>query len=246
MKLPSPCLTGMRSRCPGSQRDVKGVSVRSTLQRDVAADEGERGVSDQHAREQARLAEDLEAVADAEHGPAVRRRTRSPPSMIGREAGDRAAAQVVAVGEAAGQDDGRRAPRAARSRRARRARPRRPSAASAQAASWSSCEPEEDDDGDPGARGRHASSTQLDLVALDQRVGEQARATSARARRSASSRSAVSSSRSTTRPIRTPDDVEADLASEPSDRLALRVVDAGLGPHEHRRLHLSTTSGSAR
>ena len=61
-------------------------------------------VADQRAGQQVRLAQDLEAVADAEDGH---------PSLGGRddlghdggEAGDRAAAQVVAVGEAAREHD---------------------------------------------------------------------------------------------------------------------------------------------
>ena len=61
-------------------------------------------VAHQHARQQARLAQDLEAVADAEDEAAALgvaldrahdRRTRR----------DRPAAQIVAIGEAAGQDD---------------------------------------------------------------------------------------------------------------------------------------------
>ena len=61
-------------------------------------------VGQQRAGQQARLAQDLEAVADAEHRAAV-------GGELGdrlhhrREAGDRAGAQVVAVGEAAGHDD---------------------------------------------------------------------------------------------------------------------------------------------
>jgi hypothetical protein len=62
-------------------------------------------VADQRPRQQVGLAQDLEAVADAEH------RHPAPGGVdhFGhhrREPGDRAAAQVVAVGEAAGQDHG--------------------------------------------------------------------------------------------------------------------------------------------
>ena len=60
----------MVSTCPGSQRDVNGVSVRSTLRLHVAADEGERLVRAERARKQAGLGQDLEAVADPEHEPA--------------------------------------------------------------------------------------------------------------------------------------------------------------------------------
>jgi hypothetical protein len=83
---------------------VKGRSSRSTASRHVAADEAKRLVPQQRTGQQAGLAEDLEAVADPEHEPArsgelARRRRRR------REARDRAAAEVVAVREAAGQDD---------------------------------------------------------------------------------------------------------------------------------------------
>ena len=62
-------------------------------------------VAGQRTGEQVRLAQDLEAVADAEH--------RQPaPGRVDdrvhhrREATDRAAPQVVAVGESTGQDHG--------------------------------------------------------------------------------------------------------------------------------------------
>ncbi|GAA1647268.1 hypothetical protein GCM10009790_30540 [Georgenia ruanii] len=62
-------------------------------------------VADERAGQQVGLAQDLEAVADAEHGqPALS--GRHDLAHHRREPGDRAAAQVVAVGEATGQDDG--------------------------------------------------------------------------------------------------------------------------------------------
>ena len=61
----------MTSRWPGSQRDVNGGAALLDAHRDVAADERERRVRAEHAGEQAGLAEDLEAVADPEHGPAL-------------------------------------------------------------------------------------------------------------------------------------------------------------------------------
>ena len=150
------------------------MSARSTTQRHVAADERERRVRPQDAREETCLAEDLEPVADPEHGAAlvgelgdgVHRR---------REAGDRARAEVVAVREAAGEDDG--------------VDPRElglgvpdelglgaERASSAQAASRSSFEPGKTR---TPMRGRSsltpgALAAELDLVALDQRIGEQA------------------------------------------------------------------------
>ena len=62
------------------------------------------GVADEAALEEVRLGEHLEAVADAEHGHAPVRGIHD----LGHdraERGDRAAAQVVAVAEAAGQDE---------------------------------------------------------------------------------------------------------------------------------------------
>src|SRR5882762_10316585 len=72
---------------------------------DVAADEAEAGVAHHGAGEEASFEEDLETVADAEDkttgfgefGDGVH---------DGREAGDGAGAEIVAVGEAAGEDDG--------------------------------------------------------------------------------------------------------------------------------------------
>jgi hypothetical protein len=70
----------------------------------VPAHERERRVPAQHARQQAGLAEDLEAVADAEHGAAAGGEVRDRRHR-GGEARDGAAAEVVAVREAARQDD---------------------------------------------------------------------------------------------------------------------------------------------
>ena len=70
-----------------------------------AADELEAAVADQRAGQQAALHQDLEAVADAEHQPAIGGELLDR-LHDGRELGDGAAAQVIAVGEAAGQDHG--------------------------------------------------------------------------------------------------------------------------------------------
>ena len=72
---------------------------------DLAAHEAQRVVRQQRAREQPGLAEHLEAVADAEHRPAVARELDHRLHQR-REASDGAHAQVVAVGEAAGHDHG--------------------------------------------------------------------------------------------------------------------------------------------
>jgi hypothetical protein len=72
---------------------------------DLAADEPERVVRQERAGQETRLAQHLEAVADAEHGTAVARELDHRLHQR-REARDRPHAQVVAVGEAAGHDHG--------------------------------------------------------------------------------------------------------------------------------------------
>ena len=87
-------------RCAGEGR-VGGLDA----QVDVAADEFQAAIAEQRAGEQAGFDQDLEAVADAEHEAAIGGELLDG-LHDGREFGDGAAAQVVAVGEAAGQDDG--------------------------------------------------------------------------------------------------------------------------------------------
>ena len=70
----------------------------------LAADELASDVADHRAGQQMRLAQDLEPVADAEH----RQAALGGPNHLThdrREPGDRTGAQVIAVTEAAGQDD---------------------------------------------------------------------------------------------------------------------------------------------
>ena len=62
-------------------------------------------VAEQRAGQQAGFHQDLEAVADAEHQAAVGGELLDRLHHR-RKVGDGAAAQVIAVGEAAGQDDG--------------------------------------------------------------------------------------------------------------------------------------------
>src|SRR5204863_1995004 len=69
----------------------------------VAVAEVQVPVAGQGAGQQVRLAEDLEAVADAEDRQAVAGRLDDRVHH-GGEPGDRAAAQIVPVGEPAGQD----------------------------------------------------------------------------------------------------------------------------------------------
>ncbi len=68
------------------------------------ADEFQVGVAHQDARQQPGFAQDLEAVADAQHQSAAR---RMGPHRIHdrRPARDGAAAQIIAIGKAAGQHD---------------------------------------------------------------------------------------------------------------------------------------------
>ena len=69
-------------------------------------DEAQRAVAQQGARNEPGLREHLEAVADPEHETAIRGERRDG-THDRREPGDDAGAEVVAVGEPAGQDDGR-------------------------------------------------------------------------------------------------------------------------------------------
>src|SRR5262249_53169617 len=72
-------------------------------QMNVAADELERGVAHEDTWQEAGLAENLEAVADPEHEPTLTgmRTHRVHDRRTGR---DRAAAQIVTIGEAARND----------------------------------------------------------------------------------------------------------------------------------------------
>src|SRR5262249_55910409 len=70
---------------------------------DLAEDELERVVGKQGTREQMRLAQNLKAVADAEHEAALARELRDLLHHR-RKPRDRPDAQVVAVGEAARDD----------------------------------------------------------------------------------------------------------------------------------------------
>ncbi len=175
---------------------VNGVSALLDAHAHVGADEVERRVAPQDAGKQARLAQDLEAVADAEHRPALVGE-RAHRAHRRREARDRAAAQVVAVREAARQD--RRRPRRAAARpRATRARPSAPSSSSARSASRSSLEPGNETTATRAFTGRPRSRT-------TRSAGSRAAGrTSARAPRAPAPRRAASTSRSTSRPTRAP------------------------------------------
>ena len=91
-----------RIRAP-SVAGLKDGVLASTAQRAGDAAVFERGVADQRPRQEARLAQDLEAVADAEDQPAAGGKV---PHRLHdrREPRDGAAPQVVAVGEPARHD----------------------------------------------------------------------------------------------------------------------------------------------
>src|SRR5262249_60440136 len=97
----------------------------------------------------------------------------------------------------------------------------------------------------PRCVGARASAAQLDLVALDQRVRKERLA-----HPSDELAHLVGVGGLDLELYDTPDtrvrDRKAELAQGVSDRLALRVQDSFLGSDEHRGLHRSTTSGSAR
>ena len=98
----------VRDRHP--QRSMRGQRVGEPRvepfggDRDLLAREPERGVAEQRARHETGLREDLEAVADAQHEPAVGRE-RAHGAHDRAEPGDDSGPDVVAVGEATRQDD---------------------------------------------------------------------------------------------------------------------------------------------
>ena len=69
----------------------------------ILADEFQPRIAHQYAGQQARFAQDLETVADAEHETAVG--CKLAHGVHDRRArGNRAAAQIIAIGKAAGHD----------------------------------------------------------------------------------------------------------------------------------------------
>jgi hypothetical protein len=69
----------------------------------ILADELQPRIAHQDAGQQARFAQNLETVADAEHKPAVGRKLAHRVHH-GGAGGDSAAAQVIAIGKPAGHD----------------------------------------------------------------------------------------------------------------------------------------------
>ena len=216
---------------------MNGVSSRSAAIADLAAGEPERRVAQQRARAR---------------GPASARtwkplqipRTR-PPSAANAgdrahdraEPGDDAGPQVVAVGEAAGQDDRRDALEVACS--CHRTTGSAPASSQGVERVAVAVAAREDDDADPHAPssarpprrdGRRRRAERLDRVRLDERVRQQlARRAGRRSARAAASSAAstVSSTRRPTRTALTP--VDPEVAEAALDGPALRIEDAGLG-----------------
>ena len=203
-------------------------------QRDVAADERERRVRPQHARQQPGLAEDLEAVADPEHEAAVggeranRGHHRARSARSRRSAGSRRTRS-----RPAGRP--RPSPRAAPPPRARRATPRRRAPSAPRRASRSSFEP-----GKTGSTATRGLSLRAPRprTTLDQRVREQLLAHRARRASRASSGRRRLDARGRRRGRRArPSTAKPSWRSELLDRLALRVEDARLRPDQHGRPH---------
>ena len=234
---PSPCLTGIVRRWPGcAARGERRVGPLDA-ERDVAADEASDAFGPQDAGQEAGLAEDLEAVADPEHEPAVGGEV-GDGAHDRREAGDRAAAQVVAVGEAAGEDDcvdARAAPRRVPDERRRRRRAlRAPSAASR-----SSFEPGKTRTPIAGPRlaSRPLASARARSRSSRSAGWRAAARTCARPAARASSASAASTSRSTTRPTRASPTAKPRWRSELSTACPCGSRMPVFGPDEHGRLH---------
>src|SRR4051812_36696514 len=98
-------LDGDRERLPGARLARERRVGVDDLELGLAADEAQLAIGQQRARQQARLAQDLEAVADAEDQATVAGEL-DDRLHDRREARDGPDAQVVAVGEPAGDDDG--------------------------------------------------------------------------------------------------------------------------------------------
>ena len=93
----------MRRIWPACSRRRERRIERFGAQPHFAADEFQISVAHQRAGQQAGFDQNLEAVADAQHQAAVRRELPHR-RHDGRKLRDRAAAQIVAIGESAGQD----------------------------------------------------------------------------------------------------------------------------------------------
>ncbi len=83
----------------GGKRRISGFHP----QRHVLADEFQTAIAHQRARQQPALHQNLKAVADAQHQPAVGGEF-ADALHDGRKLGDGSAAQIIAVGKTAGKD----------------------------------------------------------------------------------------------------------------------------------------------
>ena len=93
----------MRSRVPAGTPPVRALSAAGDLQIHGGAQEGEAPVLLEGAGQQMRFGEHLKAIANPDHRAAFGRKGRHRRHDR-REAGDGTGAQVVTVGETAGQD----------------------------------------------------------------------------------------------------------------------------------------------
>ena len=149
------------------------MSVALDGQRDVPADEGERRVRTQRARQQAGLGQDLEAVADPEHEPAATRRTRSRPASPARSVRSRRSGGSRRTrSRLAGRPPtslGAAPPRCARCAARRRRGPSAPAARRDRRSSRGRRPPAITGRGSRCPSRAHRCAVELDLVALDQR-----------------------------------------------------------------------------
>ena len=97
------CLTGIESGSPTSQLEVASVAAFATSTSTWRQTKRRPWFGSSAPGQQPRLAQHLKAVADPEHRPAVGGE-RGDRLHRGCETRDRPGAQVVAVGEAAGDD----------------------------------------------------------------------------------------------------------------------------------------------
>ena len=234
------CLTGIESRSPGSSSLMNGDVGLLGDDVDLPADEAQALVREQRARQQPGLAQHLEAVADPQHGPALgcERRHRLHRR---REARDRARAQVVAVAEAARDDDPVEAARSVSSCQTSRASPTRSQARDGVALVAAARELEDADQRLRPVLASASSSTtsKSSISGLASSFSQ-----------SASSWAGSSVSSSTRRPTRTfGDALEPQRGQRPLHRLPLGIEDALLRPDQHLGLHelrLATGPGAAR
>ena len=229
----------MTSRCPTLAAAHEHAVHALDFERRVSTDELELPIRAQDSGQEARLAQDLEPVADAQHRASAR--CEGADGVHDRsDAGDRARAQVVAVGEASRQDD---CPDCRRQLGLLVPHERRLRADGAEGPRGVSIvvRAREDDDGDVRPV-RHDSSRRISKLSMSGLASSSSHMRWISAR--APSASSASTSRSTTRPTRAASDVEPELLERMPNRVALRVEDAFLGSDENRRLH-STISGRA-